>query len=477
MHDDVEVSLTGQVTRDSNPPNLGKTDRAKSRCRLRPEMRRRLRLSPGIFVSLLVLLVMIAIACGAQPVHSEELSSSMERAVPSADDAILEELAQGNSAFAFDLYSQLAPDEGNLFFSPYSISLALAMTYAGARGETERQMAEVLHFLPQDAHHVAFNSLDSELASRGEVDEGEMEGDAFELSIANAVWGQKDYRFLQPFLDTLAENYGSGVKVTDFRASPEGARKTINDWVEERTEERIKDLIPPDAITDSSRMALANAIYFNATWAYPFVGKTRRAPFHLLDGSSKNVPMMNIEEEFGYSNGDGYEAVNLPYNGGMSMIVIVPDSERFREFEGSLDAELVSRIVEDLSIHEVTLKMPKFEFESEFKLSETLRAMGMPNAFGTSVDSDADFSGMDGRSCIVGDRPCLYISEIFHKAFVLVNEEGTEAAAATAVSMEVILSAQAPPPRVNLTIDRPFIFLIRDWGTDTILFIGRVEVF
>ena len=234
----------------------------------------------------------------AGEMSTEEFRSTKERAEPSASDATLEELARGNSAFAFDLYAALASEEGNLFFSPYSISLALAMTYAGARGETERQMAEVLHFLPQDLHHDAFNALDLELASRSEVEEGESEGNAFKLSIANAIWGHSGYEFLQPFLDTLAESYGAGVQAIDFEASPEGARKTINDWVARQTEDRIKDLIPTGMITELTRIVLANAIYFNATWRYPFdEGETRRAPFFLLDGSTKDVPMMSYKRE------------------------------------------------------------------------------------------------------------------------------------------------------------------------------------
>ena len=438
---------------------------------------RRLRVSRcGVLVGLLVLVVTVAVGCGTQPVESEELRSTKERAASSASEETLEELVQGNSAFAFDLYSKLASEEGNLFFSPYSISQALAMTYAGARGETERQMAEVLHFPPQDVVHEAFNAIDQELASRGEVEEGEDADESFQLRIANAVWGQKDYKFLQPFLDTLAESYGSGVRAIDFKASPEGARKTINDWVEDRTEGRIKDPVQPDVITEDTRMVLANAIYFYAPWAYPFEEReTRRAKFHLLDGSSTNASMMSNEEELLYSEGSGYQAVSLPYYGGMSMLVIVPEEGRFQEVERSLDAELLERIIEDLSVYEVTLKMPKFEFESQLKLSESLEAMGMTNAFDDRLlESEADFSGMDGRACIRRDRPCLYIDEVIHKAFVLVSEEGTEASAATVVVV-FLAAGKFSYPKVDLIIDRPFIFLIRDWATETILFMGRVE--
>ena len=224
-------------------------------------------------------------------------------------------------------------------------------------------------------------------------------------------------------------------------------------------------------------MVLANAIYFNATWRYPFdEDGTEPCPVppagRLQQERSHDE---HVEEELWYSNGDGFQAVSLPYNGGMSMIVIVPDAGKFKEFERTLDAELVDLLFEDFSTFDVTLKMPRFEFESEFKLSESLEAMGMSHAFDDDLlSSKADFSGMDGRACVRGDRPCLYIDEVIHKSFVLVDEEGTEAAAATAV---IMLGLQSAPvyPQVDLTIDRPFIFLIHDWGTDTILFVGRVE--
>ena len=405
-----------------------------------------------------------------EPVPSEEIRSTKERVTSSADNAIPEELVQGNSAFALDLYSHLAPEKGNFFFSPYSISLALSMTYAGARGETESQMAEVLHFLPPDLHHDAFNALDLEMASRGETYESENEGYSFKLNISNAVWAQKDYEFTQRFLDTLSGSYGAGVRQIDFRASPEGARVAINDWVEERTEDRIKDLIPPDTITEDTAMVLANAIYFKARWFYEFdPAATRPHPFHLLDGSSIDVPMMRRVDDFSYSDGEGYQAVHLPYIGGMSMIVLLPDRGRFREFEKSLNAELVSQIAEEFRQHVVTLDMPKFKFESDFQLSETLKVMGMPNAF----DSNSDFSGMDGRSCIAGDGLCLSIDAVVHKAFVSVDEEGTEAAAATGIVARLL---SGPPPReATFTVDRPFIFLIRDYATGSVLFMGRVE--
>ena len=407
-----------------------------------------------------------------RPTDTPELVRS-DKSRDDSPDATTEEVAElvdGNSAFAFDLYHALREtSDGNLFYSPYSISLALAMTYGGARGETERQMADTLHYLlPQERLHTSFNSLDLELASM--ADAPEEEGDAFTLNTVNAVWGQHDYEFLEPFLDVLAENYGAGVRPADFVGSSEESRVRINDWVAERTEDRVKDLIPEDAIDRTTRMVLTNAIYFNARWFHPFFKHlTSARPFHLLDGSKVDVPMMMMAaaERFGYADGDGYQAVELPYRGrDMWMTILLPDAGAFREFEESMDADLVAGILGDIEREYVELTMPKFEFESEFSLKETLKAMGMPNAFDGFT---ADFSGMDGRSC---PGVCLLISDAFHKAFVSVDEEGTEAAAATGVV--VILESARPTPK-KLMVDRPFIFLIRDRATDAILFVGRVE--
>lgn len=393
---------------------------------------------------------------------TEEVRSEKTRAtVPLATDSELTDLVRGNNDFAFNLYQKLREEEsGNLFYSPYSISLALAMTYAGARGETERQMSNALHFtLSQDKLHPAFNALDLRLASRGEGSSGQ-DGKGFRLNIANAIWGQRGYSFLQNFLDKLAENYGAGMKIANFTEAPENSRVTINDWVAHQTEDKIKDLIPSGAIDNLTRLVLTNAIYFNAAWLHTFDEKaTAEGDFHLLTGNSIKVPMMRQTESFGYTRGTGYQAVELLYDGSeISMVILLPDKGNFDPFEKSLNAELVSQIAENLGRERIELIMPSFEFEAQFKLGAMLQKMGMSDAFNQQL---ADFSGMDGRKD-------LSISDAFHKAFVLVDEKGTEAAAATAV----VVGVKSVPPRV--TVDRPFIFLIRDIATNTTLFVGRV---
>jgi len=402
-------------------------------------------------------------APGGQRAPGESMRSDKPRvAAPEVAAPDLAEQVGGNSAFAFDLYQALREKDGNLFYSPYSISLALAMTYAGARGETERQMTGALHFmLPQERLHPTFNSLDQALASRGQGAQGQ-DGEGFRLNVVNAMWGQQGYEFLPAFLDLLAENYGAGLRVLDFASAPEEARTTINEWVSEQTEDRIKDLIPQGAVDALTRLVLTNAIYFNAAWAKPFQAKlTADGAFHLLDGSEVSVPLMRQTEGLGYAEGEGYQAVELPYDGRqLAMVVLLPRAGEFERFESALDAGRVEQIIGSLEYQQVRLTMPRFEFESGFSLKEALAAMGMAEAF----SEQADFSGMTGRRE-------LFISEVVHQAFVSVDEAGTEAAAATAVMMAPTSAVEEP---VEMTADRPFVFLIRDLETGAILFVGRM---
>ena len=393
------------------------------------------------------------------------------RAETSANEAEASDLVRDNSAFAFDLYRTLSARDGNLFYSPYSISIALGMTYAGARGETERQMADTLHFdLPQTTLHTAFNTLYLDLESRSG---GAKDNDpsAFRLNIANALWGQRGYRFRDEFTTVIAENYGTEVQPTDFVGQPEESRIRINDWVASETEDRITDLIPSGTFEDRPpALVLTNAIYFNAAWVRKFKAMLRPTDFHRIEGDVVALPMMKRTGEGRYASGVGYQAVEMQYMfARMSMTILLPDQGTFEAFEDSLDDELVARVIEDLETREVVLTMPKFEFQSEFDLVDTLKAMGMTDAFDST---SADFSGMGGRSCLAGDIRCLFLSGVIHKAVVSVDEEGTEAAAAT--GMIVFLSSREPGLPVEVTVDRPFIFLIRDGATGTILFVGRV---
>jgi serpin B len=399
----------------------------------------------------------------AQPQTGDVLKSDKQRLTSvQVSQPDLEALVAGNNAFALKLYRLLGEDDTNLFYSPFSISMALAMTYAGARDDTASQMADTLHFtMSQDRLHPAFNSLDTELSQRGEGAKGK-DDKGFRLNIVNAIWGQKGYTFLPAFLDTLAENYGAGLRVLDFVGAAEASRITINDWVSDQTEGRIKDLIPPGAIDSLTRLVLTNAIYFNAAWQYPFQEEgTKDGIFHLLNDREVTAPMMHVTESFGYAEGNSYQAVALPYDGReLSMLILLPEPGQFSAFEQSLTSEQIDAIIKGLKPRQIALTMPRFEFTSGFSVKKALATMGMPIAF----SGNADFSGMTGK-------PDLFISDVIHKAFVSVDESGTEAAAATAVIMRLTAMPESP---MELTIDHPFIFLIRDNATGTMLFIGRV---
>jgi len=391
-------------------------------------------------------------------------SSAARVTVPEVPLADLQELRRGIGAFAFDLYRTLQEDQErvNFFYSPFSISITLAMTWAGAREETEREMADVLHFtLPQDRLHPAFNALDLELTRRGQGARGK-DGKGFRLNIVNALWGQTDFRFLPEFLDGLARNYSAGLRLLDFVNDAEAARKVINRWISDQTEGRIQELIRLNMLNEMTRLVLTDAIYFNAAWAQPFEKQlTADEPFYLLDGSQVMAPMMQHDADWNYLEGEGFQAVSAPYDGGeLSMVILLPREGRFKEFERSLDFERVDQILEGMTPHRVLFKMPRFRVESSLDLEDILSRMGMSSPFKPDL---ADFSGMNGERN-------LFIHSIAHKAFILVDEAGTEAAAATAL-FAVVLSA--PLNSVEMTVNRPF-FFIRDHQTGAILFVGRV---
>jgi serpin B len=398
------------------------------------------------------------------PVAAQLVRSDKPRlTAPAVAPADLSALTGDNRAFALDLYQALRKTPGNLFYSPHSISLALAMTYAGARGATAQQMATTLHFtLPPATLHPAFNSLDLALAQRVQGAQGQ-DGKGFRLNVVNAIWGQTGYAFQPDFLNLLAEDYGAGLRVLDFAKSPDPARQTINQWVSDQTAGKIKDLIPQGAIDAATRLVLTNAIYFNAAWAHQFNAKaTADAPFTRLDNSQVTVPMMHQSATFGYAEGANYQAVELPYDGNqLSMVVLLPASGQFDAFDQSLDAKTLDGILKALTSKQVVLSLPRFKTESTFGLADSLKALGMRDAF---APDSADFSGMTGKRD-------FFIGAVVHKAYVSVDENGTEAAAATAV---IVGTSALPAAPVTFTADRPFIFLIRDVQTGAVLFVGRV---
>lgn len=383
---------------------------------------------------------------------------------PGVSDAQLDELVTGNTEFGLRLLREVRKtNTGNVIYSPHSVSIALAMTYAGARTSTETEIASALNFsLPQVELHPAFNALDLALSSRGANAQG-ADGAPFRLRISNAMWLQDGADFEIDYLDTLALNYGAGVNMMDYSADPEAARVEINTWVEDQTEDKIKDLIPPGAITGDTMAVLTNAIYFNASWLDQFdPAATADGPFAAPTGSV-TTPMMKQMNSYGYVAQTGFEAIELPYDGEeVSMVILLPDaSSDIATLEASLDAAKLQAAFDGLETKMVDLSMPKFKFESPVGLKQILVDLGMPSAF-DSVASD--FSG-------ISQTINLFISDVLHKAFVDVNEKGTEAAAATAV---IIVTDSVPSADVSVDVDRPFLFLIRDRQTDAIIFIGRV---
>lgn len=372
------------------------------------------------------------------------------------DDEIL---VKDNAAFAVDLYHQLGTSGGNIFFSPYSISTALAMTYAGARGDTETQMAEALRFsLPHRKLHPAFREIAAAL------DAIEKKGNV-QLNVANSLWPQQGYPFLEAYLSLLKTSYGASVTALDYAGSSEAARKTINQWVEDKTRNKIQDLIQPGILSAMTRLVLVNAIYFKGKWDRQFAEQlTREAAFYTSPGQSVQVPMMTQKHKFGYARSGGLQILELPYAGGeLSMLILLPDAiDGLRQIEDGLALSEINRWKALLHKQEVIVFLPRFKATSLFRLDQTLQSMGMVDAFGAR----ANFQGMDGR-------PGLSISAVLHKAYVEVNEEGTEAAAATAVILKRTSAPSAPP--TVFRADHPFLFFIQENRTGAILFMGRLN--
>jgi len=369
--------------------------------------------------------------------------------------------SEDNSAFAFDIFAQLRNEEGNLFFSPYSISSALAMTYGGASGDTASQMEKTMRFTRgQDGTHKAFGDLEARL---GKV----QEGGAVELVVANSIWPQSGHPFLPGYISLLGKNYGVEITPLDYARAPEPSRKRINGWVEEKTKEKISDLIPQGSIDPLTRLVLVNAIYFKGNWEDQFdPDDTIEAPFFVTPEKSVKASLMTRTGDYSYSDLGDLQMIEMPYAGrDLSMLVLLPAAGTpLSSLEDRMTLENFQMWKKCLSEHKVSLFLPRFRITwGSFSLVKALQSLGMTDAFS---DTKADFSGMDGRP------DWLYITDVLHKAFVDVNEEGTEAAAATAV---IVGLKSMPAPIPVFRADRPFIFIIQEKSTGSILFMGRVS--
>jgi serine protease inhibitor len=392
------------------------------------------------------------------------ISSDLPRA--SATQAARQAAVSGVSAFSADLFAAIAGSgSANLVCSPYSVAVALGMTVQGAGGVTAEQILDLLH--AGDAAWLAdgLNGIDLALAARSGPVPGSdgHKAERVELATANSLWGQGGFRWQQPFLDTLARDFGTGMRVVDYHRAPEAARAAINAWVSQQTRTRIPKLVPAGAIDADTRLTLANALYFKAPWLTPFEpGMTRRAPFHRLDGSTVSTELMNATAGNRFASGPGWVAVDLPYaRGEVAMAVVVPDEGRFAEVQKSLTGEWLTQLLTGLQPAPVQVGLPRWTVRTQVGLADTLAGLGMPAAF---TDA-ADFSAMTTQAP-------LKISAVVHEGFIAVDEAGTEAAAATAVMM-TLASGMVARPR-SVVADRPFLYVIHDLPTGTPLFVGRV---
>lgn len=390
---------------------------------------------------LLVVAVLACVAWAEEPVNKSESAQ-----------------VQGNNAFAFDLYAQLRQGNGNIFLSPFSISDALAMTYMGARGETAEQMAKTLHLVGAAEVAPAFRQLIGHLNDP-------KRRERYELLTANALWGQQGYQFVPAYLDQVRKDFGGTFQEVDFAKSTEASRQRINRWVEEQTKDKIKDLLQPGDVTAMTRLVLTNAIYFKSSWLHPFSpGLTKKDDFLLPGGKKTPVQMMHQTEGLRLLETDAFQALELPYQGReLSMVIFLPrKADGLAEFEKSLSREKLDEWLGKLKPAQVAVALPKFRMTTEFRLVEALTRLGMPAAF---QPGRADFSGIDGSRD-------LFVGNIIHKAFVDVDEKGTEAAAATAVAVRAT-SALVQQPR-PFRADHPFFFVLRDNQSGSLLFMGRL---
>jgi serine protease inhibitor len=401
---------------------------------------------------------------GPGPGPTTEPTTVTPTEIPSNEVA---SVVEANNMLAFDLYSKLvgeAPNEDtNIFFSPFSISSAFAITYEGARGTTADEIQSVFHFP---------GSMEAQRNGYKEVNSGINAGDpAYDLRVANALWAEETYPFLEDYIRAAEEYYSANTTNLDFINQPEQSRLTINAWAEEKTNEKITNLIPEGVINPLTRLVITNAIYFKGTWVKQFdEEKTYETDFTTASGAKVPVRMMQRTDEdaiFGYAETDTLQALRMPYEHEsgkeLSMMVLLPKQGDLHAVETALDAAMLKGLGDSMELQEVKVYFPRFKCETQYSLSDTLRAMGMPTAFSGGA---ADFSGMDGTKN-------LFISDVVHKAYVEVNEEGTEAAAATAVVMELSAIEEEPVPVFRA--DHPFIFLIQDDDTGNILFIGSIS--
>ncbi len=396
----------------------------------------------------------LAASCGPASAPGVLLASSKARVAVSASAEDLSTAVAGNNAFAIDVYRKLVGTSSNVVFSPYSLTSALAMTYGGAKGTTASAFESTLHVgQPPERFHRAMNTIDTALRSRGGS------GRAFRLSVENQLFAQKGFGLVESYLDLLATEYGAGVRELDFAAATEASRQAINSWVKSNTEGLIPELLGAGDVHSDTVLTLVNTVYFNAAWMTKFTHQsTSPASFELLDGTKKTVPtMFGKDLAGGAAVVDGTDVLELPYEGDeLAMILLVPPSGHLSDLEASLSPQVLDHFVGALERGTIAVQLPKFSFSQRTSLESLLTSLGLGIAF----TSEADFSAMSPEP--------IEVSDIIHEAVIRTDEDGTVAAAATAVTMDRV---SLPMYRV---VNRPFIFFIRDRATGSLVFMGRV---
>lgn len=398
----------------------------------------------------LIFLQIILISCNSGKRVTEGTSIKNEENIP---------IEMRNNQFAFDLFKEISSShDKNLVISPFSISAALAMTYAGANGTTAEEMAQTLYFYSrQERFHKDFSAWMNAIIKRGDVKD--------KLNVANSLWPQEDYPFRDDFINLIKEYYDSALFKVNYRGDREQIRQRINTWVEDNTNQLIKNLIKPGVLTDDTRLLLVNAIYFLSDWKIAFDEKvTHTAPFYITPEKTVNVPLMYMEDDLRYADTENFQVLELEYEGGdFSMVVVLPvKGTDINNFIDHLDVETFIQTLEKMEKQKVEVYLPSFKVRSNFDLEKLLAEMGMPEAF----SNKADFGRMT-------DLQDLKIDKVIHEAFIDVNEEGTEAAASTAV---VIIRKSAmvdPPEKTTFRADRPFVYAIKDNSTQSVLFMGK----
>ncbi len=418
-------------------------------------------------IAIFLLLYIVLIGCTKSVIqHNFTETTSEEVEVQAFPEASAAKVTDGINDLAVDLYRELVSEEANIIYSPYSIALALSMVYSGSDGETATEFAEHLHFLPQNEHSASMSELQNSLDAlhREDLPLEQINGDSvlFDINIANSFWVQEGYQLRKTYIEDLNRHYGADTKIVDFIANSVQVETDINKWIEEQTAGRIDGSFANELISPNARILLLNTTFFKGSWAHPFKeSETNESSFYISSNSTVSVPMMHGKVRATYTENDVYQAIGLPYaSQNVEMLIVLPKPGNFESFEQQFDTNILDEFERIAAVRDITLIMPKFELKNQFNVVEVLRAMGLVAPFSLE---QADFDG------IAPEPNDLYVSNVLHQASISVDENGTEAAAATGIAISV---SELEP--VTLVINRPFIYAVRERETGLVLFLGRV---